>query len=166
MYRRSTLRERRSREGETKMKRVVEASAVVPLSQEETWELFEGDQMRQVVELSDSIVAIEDYEMRSDGTPRYVHVGKMGPATTRFTADYSVFEPPRRIEATILDSPFSGNYRVDYEAMPEGTRITHHWEVVPKNPFLGLLLPIARPLIERSLQRDLETIARRAARRT
>lgn len=104
--------------------------------------------------------------MRSDGTPRYVHVGKMGPTKMRFTADYSVFEPPRRIAATVLDSPFGGAYRVDYEAVPGGTRATHHWEVEPKNPFFGLLLPIACPLIERSLQQDLETIARRAARRT
>ena len=93
--------------------------------------------MRRVVELSDSIVAIEDYEMRSDGTPRYVHVGKMGPAKMRFTADYSVFEPPpRRIAATILDSPFGGDYRVDYETVPEGgRRVTHHWEVwCPRTP--------------------------------
>ena len=35
------------------MTRVVEASAVVPLDQEETWELFEGDEMRRgVVESS------------------------------------------------------------------------------------------------------------------
>jgi hypothetical protein len=146
------------------MTRIVEASAIVQLSPQQTWELLEGDEMRRVVELSDSIVAIEDYQMRPDGTPRYVHVGKMGPAKMRFTADYSVFEPPRRIEATILDSPFGGAYRVDYEGVPGGTRVTHHWEVEPQNAFFGLLLPVVRPLIERSLQRDLETIARRASR--
>jgi uncharacterized protein YndB with AHSA1/START domain len=98
-------REQGRRDGLT---RVVEASAIVQLSPQQTWELLEGDEMRRVPELSDSIVAIEDYEMRPDGTPRYVHVGKMGPAKMRFTADYSVFEPPHRIEATILDSPFGG----------------------------------------------------------
>ncbi len=146
------------------MRRIVEASAIVQLSPQQTWELLEGDEMRRVVELSDSIVAIEDYQMRPDGTPRYVHVGKMGPAKMRFTADYSVFEPPRRIEATILDSPFGGAYRVDYEEVPDGTRVTHRWEVEPQNAFFGLLLPVVRPLIERSLRRDLETIARRASR--
>ena len=70
------------------MGRIVEASAVVPMGAEETWELLEGDEMRRVVELSDSIVAIEDYEVRADGTPRYDYVGKMGPARIRFTADY------------------------------------------------------------------------------
>ena len=82
--------------------------------------------MRRAVELSDAIVAIEDYQMRPDGTPRYVHVGKMGPAKMRFTADYSVFERPRRIEAAILDSPFGGACRVDYEKVSDGTRVTHH----------------------------------------
>ena len=142
----------------------IETSAVVPTGREETWDLLEGDRMRRAVELSDAIVAIEDYQMRPDGTPRYVHVGKMGPAKMRFTADYSVLEPPRGIEATILDSPFGGAYRVDYEKVPGGTRVTHRWEVEPQNAFFGLLLPVVRPLIERSLQRDLETIARRASR--
>ncbi len=146
------------------MGRRIEASAVVPMGREEAWDLLWGDRMRRAVELSDSIVAIEDYQMRPDGSPRYVHVGKMGPAKMRFTADYSVFEPPRRIPATVLDSPFDGDYRVDYEAVPGGTRVTHRWEVEPQNAFFGLLLPVVRPLIERSLRRDLETVARRASR--
>ena len=146
------------------MGRRIEASAVVPMGQEETWDLLEGDRMRRVVELSDAIVAIEDYHMRPDGTPRYVHVGKMGPGKVRFTADYSVFERPRRIEAAILDSPFGGAYRVDYEAVPGGTRVRHRWDVEPKNAFFGLLLPVAGPLMERSLRRDLKTIAERAAK--
>ena len=148
------------------MGRRIEASAIVPMGQEETWDLFEGDEMRRVVELSDSIVAIEDYRMRSDGTPRYAHVGRMGPGKVRFTADYSVFERPRRTVATILDSPFGGTYRVAYEAVPGGTRVRHRWYVEPKNPLFGLLLPVACPLIARSLGRDLETIAERAAKHT
>ncbi len=146
------------------MGRRIEASAVVPMAQKETRDLLEGDQMRRAVELSDAIVAIEGYEMRPDGTPRYVHVGRMGPGEVRFTADYSVFERPRRTEAAILDSPFGGAYRVDYEEVSDGTRVTHRWEVEPQNAFFGLLLPVVRPLIERSLRRDLETIARRASR--
>ena len=69
------------------MRRRIETSAVVPTGREETWDLLEGDRMRRAVELSDAIVAIEDHQMRPDGTPRYVHVGKMGPAKIRFTAD-------------------------------------------------------------------------------
>lgn len=136
------------------------------MGQEETWDLLEGDQMRRAVELSDAIVAIEGYRMRPDGTPRYVHVGRMGPGRVRFTADYSVFERPRRTVATILDSPFGGTYRVDYEAAPGGTRVRHHWDVKPKNPLFSLLLPVAGPLIGRSLRRDLKTIAERSAKPT
>ena len=88
----------------------------------------------------------------------------MGPGKVRFTADYSIFERPRRIEATILDSPFGGTYRVDYEAVPGGTRVRHRWDVEPKNAFFGLLLPLAGPPIERSLRRDLSTIAERAGK--
>ena len=146
------------------MGRRIEASAVVPMGRQETWDLLEGDEMRRVVELSDAIVAIENYRMRPDGTPRYVHVGRIGPGRVRFTADYSVFERPRRTEATILDSPFRGTYHVDYEAVPDGTRVRHRWDVEPKSPLFGLLLPLARPLIERSLQQDLKTIAERAAK--
>ena len=127
------------------MGRRIEASAVVPMGREETWDLLEGDEMRRVVELSDAIVAIENYRMRPDGTPRYVHVGRIGPGRVRFTADYSVFERPRRTEATILDSPFRGTYHVDYEAVPDGTRVRHRWDVEPKSPLFGLLLPLARP---------------------
>ena len=146
------------------MRRRIETSAGVPTGREETWDLLEGDRMRRAVELSDAIVAIEDHQMRPDGTPRYVHVGKMGPAKIRFTADRSVFEPPRRIGATILDSPFGGAYRVDYEEDPDGTRVTHRWKLEPQSAVFELLLPIVRPLIERSLRRNLETIARRASR--
>ena len=51
--------------------RVVEASAVVPLSPEETWDLFFGDQLRGLVEAVDNVVAVENYQMRANGTPCY-----------------------------------------------------------------------------------------------
>ena len=51
------------------MMQVAEASAVIPLSPEETWDLLFGDQLQHVVEMSDSQVAVEDYQMRADGTP-------------------------------------------------------------------------------------------------
>jgi hypothetical protein len=40
---------------------MVEGSAVMPLSQDETWDLFFGDQMRQIVELHPTVAAVEDY---------------------------------------------------------------------------------------------------------
>lgn len=52
--------------------RVAEASAVVPLSPEETWDLLLGDQVQRLVEMPEmSVVAVEGYQMRPDGMPRY-----------------------------------------------------------------------------------------------
>lgn len=48
---------------------VVEASAVVSLSLEETWDLFLGDQLQHLVEAVDNVSAVENYQMRPDGTP-------------------------------------------------------------------------------------------------
>lgn len=70
---------------------VVEASAVVSLSLEETWDLFLGDQLQRLVEAVDNVIAVENYQMRPDGIPRYQMVRKVGPITMRATSDYSVF---------------------------------------------------------------------------
>ena len=48
---------------------VVEASAVVPLSLEETWDFAFGDQLQHLVEAVDNVIAVENYQMRPDGTP-------------------------------------------------------------------------------------------------
>ena len=59
--------------------RVVEASAVVPLSPEEAWDLLIGDQMHRLVEMPEiSVVAVEDFQVRPDGTARYVVANKAG----------------------------------------------------------------------------------------
>jgi hypothetical protein len=59
--------------------RVVEASAVVPLSPEDTWDLLIGDQMHRLVEMPEiSVVAVEDFQVRPDGTARYVVANKAG----------------------------------------------------------------------------------------
>ena len=60
--------------------RVVEASAVVPLSPEEA-DLLIGDQMHRLVEMPEiSVVAVEDFQVRPDGTARYVVANKAGPS--------------------------------------------------------------------------------------
>ena len=84
---------------------VVEGSAVMLLSQDQTWDVFFGDQMRRLVELHPTVAAVEDYQMRPDGTPRYTMVAKFGPFPMRVTSDYSVYEPPHRAVARGLDSP-------------------------------------------------------------
>lgn len=47
----------------------VEASVVVPLSPEETWDFILGGPRRAVEHLVD-VVAVEDYRVRADETPR------------------------------------------------------------------------------------------------
>lgn len=138
----------------------VEASTVFPLGQEETWDFLTGDQLQRLVALSDSIVAVEDYQMRSDGTPRYRMVQKLGPFTISFVSDYSVYQRPHRTINRTLDSPLGGTFYSTFDSVPGGTRVSMRWEVEPQNLLVGVLLPVLRPLLSRSLQRDLETLAR------
>ena len=95
--------------------RVIEGSAVMPLSQDETWHLFFGDQMRQLVELHPTVAAVEDYQMRPEGTPRYTMVAKFGPFPMRVTSDYSVYEPPHRTVNRVLNSPLGGTAYFTFE---------------------------------------------------
>ena len=60
---------------------VVEASAVIPLSPEDTWDLLFGDQAQRAVEAINNVISVEDFQMRDDGTPRYKMVRLPGPAT-------------------------------------------------------------------------------------
>ena len=141
---------------------VVEASVVVPLSPEEAWDFLTGDQMRRVVELSSIAVAVEDYQMRADGTPRYTMVSKVGPVTMRGISDYFVYERPHRMANRILDSPLGGTFYVTFEPLPEGTRTSLRWEVEPQNTLVGILLPVLRPVLARQFQRDLNAWANAA----
>ena len=140
----------------------VEASTVIPLGPEDTWDLLFGDQMRRAVELFSIAVAIEDYQMRPDGTPRYAMVSKVGPFTMRGISDYFVYERPHRTANRILDSPLGGTFYVTFEPVPEGTRTSLRWEVEPQNTLIGILLPVLRPLLAQQLQRDLDTWAKAA----
>ena len=59
--------------------KVVEASTVIPLSPEEGWDYFFGDQLQRSVEAVDNVISVEDFQMRDDGTPRYRMVRIVGP---------------------------------------------------------------------------------------
>lgn len=140
---------------------VAEASVVVPLSPEETWDFLLGDPQR-AADLFADIVAVEDFQMRADGTPRYRMVRKAGPFTMSFISDYSVFERPYRTVSHALDTPFGGTFYTLHQPTTEGTRMHWRWEVEPQNTLAGLLLPVMRPLIAWSLQRDLNSFAKAA----
>lgn len=140
----------------------VEGSAVMPLGQDDTWDVFFGDQMRRLVELHPTVAAVEDYQMRPDGTPRYTMVAKFGPFRMRVTSDYSVYEPPRRTVNRVLESPLGGTAYFTFEPVEEGTRVHQRWEIEPQTSLVGLLLPVMRPLLAWSLQRDLNAWAKAA----
>jgi uncharacterized protein YndB with AHSA1/START domain len=141
--------------------RVVEASAIVPLSPEEVWDLLIGDKMHQLVEKPDvSVVAVKDFQIRPDGTARYVVANKAGPSKTWHTADFTVYERPHRSVNRILDSPFGGMFYGTYQPVGEGTRVHWRWEVEAQNKLARLLLPVMHPLLARSMQQDLDALAK------
>jgi hypothetical protein len=112
--------------------------------------------MRRAVKLCDTIVAIEDYQMRPDRTPWYVHVGQMSPATIKVTDHYSVYEPPRRTVSCILDSPL---------AAPTHHLLRHARGYSADPPLGGRAVKPARRSApadggsaDRTLKRDLQTI--------
>ena len=150
-------------EGKTKASsQAVEASAVVPLGLEETWDLLFGDQGQRAVEAVDNVIAVEDFQMRADGTPRYRMVRKVGPLTMSTISDYSVFERPYRTVSRALDpeAPFGGTFYTTHELVAGGTRLSFRMEVEPQNSLAGVMLPVIRPLFARQLQQDLDDLAK------
>ena len=99
--------------------------------------------------------------MRPEGTPRYTMVAKFGPFPMRVTSDYSVYEPPHRTVNRVLNSPLGGTAYFTFEPEAGGTRVTQRWEVEPQSPLVGRLLPVTRPLLAWSMQRDLDTLVKR-----
>ncbi|WP_432937111.1 SRPBCC family protein [Kribbella sp. CA-253562] len=142
------------------MSRTIRAETVIPHDPEHTWELMFANRLQHVVERSRALVAVEDYEMRADGTPRYVMVHRLGPFTTRFTSDYSCYDRPRRTVNTVEDSPFGGTYEITLEPEGMGTRVVHQWRIEGTNWFTRALLPAITPLMARSLQTDLDAFAK------
>jgi pyruvate/2-oxoglutarate dehydrogenase complex dihydrolipoamide acyltransferase (E2) component len=140
---------------------VAEASVVIPLSPEETWDLVFSD-IQQAIELVPAVVSVEDFQIRDDGTPRYRMVRKTGPFTMSFIADYSVFERPHRAVNRVLDTPLGGTFYATHEPTTEGTQVHWRWEIEPQNALVERLLPVMRPLLAWSLQRDLNAAAKAA----
>lgn len=141
------------------MTRILRAETVVPLDPERAWDLIFANRLQWVVDRSRAVVAIEEYEVRTDGTPRYVMVRRMGPFTTRFTSDYSCYDRPRRTVNSIEDSPFGGTYEITLEPEGTATRVVHQWKIEGRNWIARVLLPVIAPLMARSLQADLDAFA-------
>ncbi len=150
--------------------RPVEVSTEVPLPPDEVWDFMWGDggPPRFIADMHDlgywrDVTAFDDYEMRADGTPRYRMTRKFGPLPpVRMATEYDVFEPGRRAVNHPLDGPVRGDFIATYEPTGRGTRITWRWEVSSANRVIRRLLPVLRPFLVRSLQRNLDDYARAA----
>ena len=143
---------------------VVEASTVIPLSPEDTWDLLFGDQAQRAVEAVNNVISVEDFQMRDDGTPRYTMVRKVGPLTMSTISDYSVFERPYRTVSHTRDpnAPFGGTFYTTHEPVAGGTRLSYRFEMEPQNALARVMLPVIRPLFARQLQQDLDDLAQAA----
>jgi hypothetical protein len=108
-----------------------------------------------------SVVAVEDFQVRPDGTAHYVVANKAGPSTIWHTAEFTVYERPHRSVNRVLDSPFGGTFYGTYEPTGGGTRVHWRWEVEAQNTLTRLLLPLVHPLLARSMQQDLDALATR-----
>ena len=69
---------------------------------------------------------------------------------------------PFRTVNHVVDSPLRGDFVATLEPTGSGTRITWSWDVSAANRLLDILLLVLRPLLTRSLQRDLDDCARAA----
>lgn len=116
--------------------------------------------MQNWIRLSDAVVEVRDYEMRSDGTPEYVMVNRAGPMKISHQSDYDVYEPPHRAEDVTLDSALGGRFVTIHEAVEDGTRVTHRFDVEPHG-IMRLLFPLLRRPLARSFQQDLDQMAAR-----
>jgi hypothetical protein len=142
--------------------RSVDASAVFPLSPEDTWDFLFGDRLCHVVQFSPTVAAVEGYEMRPDGTPLYTMVNKFGPLRKRSTSDYFIYERPNRSANRVVGLPVGGAFHMTFEPVPEGTRVSGHWQVQAQNRLAGALPRMMHPLLTWYLQRELRAWARGA----
>ncbi len=140
----------------------MDGSAVFPLRPEETWDLLFGDRLRHVVQFSPTVVAVENYEMRPDGTPRYTMVNKLGPFRKRSTSDYFMYERPARSANRVLGLPLRGELYMTFEPVSGGTRVSAHWQVHPRHRLASMLGLAMHPLLTWYLQRELDAWARGA----
>jgi len=84
------------------------------------------------------LAAVEDYQMRADGTPRYRMVQKVGPFKTSFVSDYYVYERPLQTVNRDLDTPLGGTAYFTFEPVAGETRLSFRWEVEPQNTLVHL----------------------------
>lgn len=152
--------------------RPVEVSTEVPLSPAQAWDFLWADggpprfldDMHRLGYWRD-VTALEDYEIRPDGTPQYRMSRKFGPLpAVSMRTEYSQFDRPNRAVNHALDTPLRGDFIASYEPTPAGTRMTWRWEVKSENPVLNAALRPLRPFLVRSLQRNLNEYGKAAAR--
>lgn len=150
--------------------RPVEVSTEVAMPPRDVWDFMWGDggpprflaDMHRLGYWRD-VTAVEQYEMRPDGTPRYRMSRKLGPLPpVSMTSEYDIFERPSRTVNHVVDTPLSGDFVATYEPTRVGTRVTWRWNVVGSNPLLNAFAGVLRPLLVRSLQRDLDEYAKAA----
>lgn len=139
---------------------MLERSAVAPVSLEDAWEAFNGDEMQNLVRFSDSVAEVRDYRMRDDGTPEYVMVNQAGPMKVSHRSSYVVYEPPYRAVDEVLESPLGGRFYLELESVEGGTRISNRWDVVP-NGLMRFVFPLLRSKMAQDFQADLDTIVER-----
>jgi hypothetical protein len=153
--------------------RPVEVSVEVPLPPDDVWDFMWGDggPPRFLADMHDlgywrDVTSVEEYEMRADGTPRYRMTRKFGPLPpVSMATEYDVFERPRRAVNHALNTPLRGDFTATNEPTGRGTRIIWRWEVESANPVMRRLLPVLRPFLARSLQRNLDELARAVTRK-
>lgn len=151
--------------------RPVEVSAEVAVPPGDAWDFMwaDGGPPRFLADMHRrgywrDVTAVEDFEMRPDGTPRYRMSRKLGPLPpVTMTSEYDVFEPPRRAVNHVVDTPLHGDFVATYEPALRGTRVTWSWDVGAANPLLNVVLRALRPLLVRSLQKDLDQYAEAAS---
>lgn len=139
---------------------LLQRSAVVPLPLEEAWEALYGNEMQNMVRLSDAVVAVRDYRIREDGTPEFVMVNKSGPMKMSHRSDYLVYEPPHRSVDESVETPLLGKLYVEHTPVDEGTRVEHRFEAQPRG-LMRLLFPLIRSKAAKEFQADLDTIVER-----
>ena len=150
--------------------RPIEVSTEAPLSPGEVWDFMWGDggPPRFLADMHDlgywrDVTKVEDYEVRPDGMPRYRmtrQFGRLPPVS--MATEYDEFERPHRAVNHALNTPLRGDFIAELEPTGQGTRITWRWEVASANPVINTSLPLLRPFLARSLQRNLDEYARAA----
>lgn len=94
--------------------RAVEASTEVPSTPGDVWDFMwaEGGPPRFLADMHRlgywrDVTAVDQYELRADGTPRYRMSRRLGPGlpAVGMTSVYDVFERPSRAVNHVVDTP-------------------------------------------------------------